>query len=238
MTKVKVEKILVISFIGLIVTFFVGLGGNIVLKAGLPALASKTEVNFEKRLQSLEDDLVAGNITKHEYDSLSDQLRLQIERDAAVHNDTHNPDRIPDWVGDLGISKPEGMKFDQLFSNYTSVDDPSEGFNSVSLVYTGDYDKALLEAVKIATNAKLSVGGVFKAKGSPFNRDVHKSNSGISYMNYSLGNADRDFLISLEVEPSGRLTIMVTDNKQLKERLLAYEPLNNRQNSAAKRKKL
>jgi hypothetical protein len=124
-----------------------------------------------------------------------------------------------------------------VFSNYTSVDDPAEGFNSVSLVYSGTYEQAMAEAARIAQNANLSSGRNFKTKGSPVKNMDPKANCGISYMNYTLGNTDKDFLISMEVEPSGRLTIMVTDNKQLNECLLVYEPLNNRQNSAAKLKK-
>jgi hypothetical protein len=237
MTKVKVEKILVISFIGLIFAFFVGLGGNFALKAGLPTSVSKPEVNFEKRLHTLEDDLVSGNITKYEFDSLSDILRIQIKHSEALKDESHNPDKIPDWVIRLGIKEPEGMKFDQDFSNSTSITDPSEGFNSVSLVYSGNYEKAVEEAAKIAANTKLSVGGVFKAIGSPVKPALSSNNKAVSYMNYSLEKADQDFLISVQVEPSGLLTIMVTDNKQLNDRLLAYEPLNNRQNSASKRKK-
>jgi hypothetical protein len=237
MTKIKVEKILVISFIGLIVIFLVGIGGNLVLKAGSPASATKTEVNFEKRLQSLEDDLLSGNIKKNEFDSLSNLLRIQIKRNEALKDESHSPEKIPDWVITLGISEPDGMKFDKDFSNYTSVDDPNEGFNSVSLVYNGSYDKAVEEAAKIAGKAKLSVGGIFKAKGSPLNSIVPINNSPVSYVNYSLEKANQDFLISVQVEPSGLLTIIVTDNKQLNKCLLAYEPLNNRQNINSKQKK-
>ena len=129
------------------------------------------------------------------------------------------------------------MKFDQDFSNSTSVADPSEGFNSVSLVYTGSYEKAVEEAAKIAAKAKLSVGGVFKAKGSPVKAGVKKTNTSISYVNYSLDKSNQDFLISIQVEPSGLLTLMVTDNKQLNKCLLAYQPLNNRMNSDSKQKK-
>jgi len=237
MIKIKVEKFLVISFIGLIVIFLVGLGGNLVLQAGSPASATKTEVNFEKRLQTLEDDLETGKITKHEFDSLSNFLRTQLERNAALQDESHNPDKMPEWVSKLGITEPDGMKFDQVFSNYTSVDDPAEGFNSVSLVYTGSYEKAIVEAARIAESAKLSVGGVIKAKGSPKKTNVTTSNSGVCYMNYSLNKTDPNFLISVQVEPSGLLTIMVTDNKQLNECLLTYEPLNIRQNSRTKQKK-
>ena len=237
MTKVNVEKFLVISFIGLIVTFFVGLGGNIVLKAGMPASVSKTEVNFEKRLQILEDDLVAGTISKPEFDSMADVLRMQKTTIEAVLDENHTPHKMPEWVRELGIDEPKNMKFDQVFSNYTSVDDPTEGFNSVSLVYSGTYDMAVEQASRIAVKANLSDGKQFRTKGSPVKIKEPEANSVVRYTNYTLRNTDKDFLISVEVEPSGRLTIMATNNKQLNECLLAYEPLNNRQNSAAKLKK-
>jgi hypothetical protein len=237
MLKVRIGKIIVISFIGLIVAFFAGLGGNFILQAGLPTSVPKTEFNFEKSLQILEDDLDKGTITKHKYDSLSAQLHIKMERRYLLQDESHNPDKMPEWVSKLGITEPDGMKFDPIFSNYTSIDDPSEGFNSVSLVYTGSYEQAIEQAEKIAVSAKLSAGRIFKAKGSPASKENVKPESSASYLNYSLGNTNQDYLISVQVEPSGRLTIMVTDNKQLNERLLAYEPLNNRQNSAAKRKK-
>jgi len=237
MTRIKVDNYLIIFFIGLIVTLLVGLGGNIVLKAGLPASVSKTSVNFEKRLRLLENDLLSGNITTREYDSLADLLRLQIKRRNALQNENHNPDKMPEWVTKLGINEPDGLKFDPVFSNYTSVDDPTEGFNSVSLVYSGNYEKAVAEATKIASNANLVSAGNFRAKGGPAKNNKTQAKAGISFLNYSLGNTDKDFLISVEVEPSGRLTIMVTDNKQLNDRLLVYEPLNNRQNSVTKLKK-
>lgn len=237
MIKFKVEKNLVISFIGLIIITLVGIGGNLVSKAESPTSAPKSEFNFDKRLRLLEDEFVEGNISKHEFDSLSGLLRLQMERSAALKDDSHNPDKMPEWVTKLGITEPNGMKFDQVFSNSTSVDDPREGFNSVSLVYTGPYEKAMEEAARIASNAKLTIGGLFKAQGSPNSPLVTGNNSGIRYVNYSLNNTNQDFLVSVQVEPSGLLTIMVTDNKQLNACLLAYEPLNNRQKGNLKQKK-
>ena len=237
MTGIKIEKIIIISFIGLIVAFLVGLGGNIVLKAGLPTSAKGAEVDFEKRIKSLESDLVAGYITRHTFDSISEQLHLQIERKEALKENNHSLEKIPDWVVQLGIGQPNGMKFDPIFSDYTSIDSPSEGFNSVSLVYNGSYEVAVAEAFKIAESAKLSLAGVLKMKGRPVLKARTKHNPEISYLNYSLGNTDKDFLISVQVMPSGRLTIMVTDRKQLNKRLLVYEPLNIRNNNSSKRKK-
>jgi hypothetical protein len=237
MTGLKIEKIIIISFIGLIVAFLVGLGGNIVLKAGLPTSVNRAQVDFENRLKSLENNLDEGSITRHEYDSISNLLRLQISNTEASKDEAHNLDKIPDWVSKLGITQPTGMKFDPTFSDYTSEDSPSEGFNSVSLVYDGTYEVAVAEAKKIAESAKLTLAKTLKQRGRPIAKAKTKNNPEISYLNYSLGNTDKDFLVSVQVMPSGRLTIMVTNRKQLDERLLTYDHLNNRKNSKAKQKK-
>lgn len=238
MTIVKIGKILVISFIGFIITFSVGLGGNTVLKAGLPTSKLKIEVNFEKQMQMLEDELLTGKISRITFDSLSDEIRSQLSRKDVMDSDSHLLEKLPEWVSQLGISKPQGMKFDKAFSDFTSVENPSEGFNSVTLVYFGTYEKAVEEATRIARDANLAFGVDFKAKGSPERKSsVSNEKSGISFLNYNLGDTKKDFLISVKVEPSGRLTITVTDNKQLNDCLSAYAPLNNRQNSHSKQKK-
>ena len=237
MTKLKIEKIIIISFIGLIVAFLIGLTGNVVLKAGLPFSTKRIEMDFEKRLKSLENDLAEGAISRHEFDSVSEKLHLQIERNEASVEENHKLGEMPNWVSQLGIIQPDRMKFDPTFSDYTSVDSPSEGFNSVYLVYTGSYDVAVAEAKKIAESASLTPAELLKMVGRPITAKALKGNPEISYLNYSLGDTEKDYLISVQVMPSGRLTIMVTDHKQLNERLLAYEPLNNRKNSTSKRKK-
>ncbi|MFZ4548083.1 MAG: hypothetical protein ACOYN4_11640 [Bacteroidales bacterium] len=238
MTELKIEKAIIISFIGLIVAFLIGLGGNVVLKAGLPFSAKRTEVDFEKRLKSLENSLVDGSITRREYDSISEKISLQVDRTAVSNEANDKLEGMPNWVIQLGIDQPNGMKFDPTFSDYTSVDSPSEGFNSVSLVYTGPYEVAVIEAQKIAESASLSPATLLKSKGRPVSIKATKVNPEVSYLNYSLGNTDKDYLISVQVMPSGRLTIMVTDRKQLNERLLVYEPLNSRKNSTANQKKM
>lgn len=237
MTKRKVEKIIVISFIVLIGIFLVGLNGNIVLKAGSPDSDPKAEVNIEERLRPMEDDLQVGKITKHEYDSLADVVRAQIKGNVAVEENPHILDKMPEWVAKLGIPEPQDLEFDKDFSSYTSVDNPKEGFNSVSLVYNGTYADAVEEAAKIAASAGLTAGGNFVAKGNPSKREPTQKQNRVRYLNYSLDKTKQDFLISVEAEASGRLTLVVTDNKQLNKCLLAYAPLNNRENRDAKRKK-
>jgi hypothetical protein len=238
MIKRKIEKIIVISFIVLIGVFLVGLNGNIVLKAGSPDSDPKPEVNIEERLRPMEDDLQAGKITRREFDSLADVLRAQIKGNEAVEDNPHILDKMPEWVSKLGIPEPQDLVFDKDFSSFTSVDNPQEGFNSVSLIYTGTYANAVEQAARIAASAGLSAGGNFMAKGNPSKQQPSFKKNGVRYLNYSLDKTKQDFLISVEAEASGRLTLVVTDNKQLNKCLLAYAPLNNRENRESKRKKL
>lgn len=237
MIKNKIEKIINISLIGLFGILFVGLGGNIVLKAGQNSPTKKTGINFEKRLQTLETELSENKISKTEYDSLAGIIYLQKQKSEGTEEESRSLEKIPAWVSKLGITTPENLKFDPVFSSATYADDPTEGFNSVTLVYTGTFENAAEAAAKIATDANLTIGGNFKSKGSPLRGKSGTSHSEISYLNYSLGNTDKDYLISVQVEPSGRLIIMATDNRQMNERLLSYEPLNNRQKNVPKQKK-
>lgn len=237
MIKVKLEKIIIISFIGLIGIFLAGLSGNIVSKAGQPESTSGPAVNIEERLHDLSAQLEAGKITKQTYDSLSGILRAQVRNMEAVADENHPLEKMPEWVSKLGIKDPEGMKLDLDFSSYTSVNNPSEGFNSVSLIYKGDYETAVREATKMADTLKLAVGGNFEAKGNPREKMLPTHVGMLKFLNYSLENTDKDFLISVQVDPAGRLTLSVTDNRQLNARLLAYAPLNNRYHSVAKQKK-
>ncbi len=237
MVKVKFEKLIIISLIGLSAIVLVGLGGNIALKAGLPARESKPEVDFEKRLLILENDMASGVISQHQFDSLTDLLRIQKKRQVALQYESQNVVKMPAWLTQLGVIEPEGLKFDPVFSSFTYKEDPTEGFNSVSLVYTGSYESAVAEANRIAAQANLTKSKNLIAIGSPSRKENKAAKQRVIFMNYDLESADQDFLISVEVEPSGRLTLMATDNKQLNERLLTYEPLNNRFNGASKQKK-
>ncbi len=238
MTKLRVKKVLFISLIGFILTVAAGIRGDIVLKAGSPATTSETDVNYEKRLRSLDADLQSGKLTKPEYDSLYLHLHDQMKRQEALQSDVNHPDKMPEWVRNLGVIEPSEMKFERVFSEFTSVENPSEGFNSVTLVYSGDYDIAINAAALIADSCHLHPGRNFIAKGSPFNNNGTIAKIPVNYLNYSLGHADMDYLISVQVEPSGLLTIAVTDNKQLTARLLTYEPLNNRVSHLSKQKKM
>jgi hypothetical protein len=206
-------------------------------RQGQNSHTEKTGINFEKRLQTLETELSENKISKTEYDSLAGIIYLQKQKSEVTEEESHSLEKIPEWVNKLGITTPENLKFDPVFSSATYADDPTEGFNSVTLVYTGTFENAAEDAAKIAANANLTIGGNFKSKGSPLREKSETTHSEISYLNYSLGNTDKDYLISVQVEPSGKLIIMATDNRQMNERLLSYEPLNNRQKNALKQKK-
>ena len=237
MIKLKIEKIFFISFIGSIIVFSALTGGNFVLKASQPVNISNDSFYIEKRLKLLDDQLSSGMITKYYYDSLADYLRMQIKQNSTMKNNLFYVPKMPDWVANLGITAPEGMKYDPMASVFTSVENPTEGFNSVSMIFTGNYDTAVKEAAQLASKAKVKIIRSSAAIGCPANKKGKTIKPVVKYLNYDLMNIDQDFLMSIEVEPSGHLTLMVTDNKQLNQRLLAYEPMKNRNNRSSNRKK-
>jgi len=238
MTRLRDRKLLIISLIGTILTVFAGLSGDIVLKAESPAHSTKSDFNFNESLHTLDADLQAGKLTKITYDSLYLQLHAQMKRRETLQADNHIPDKMPQWVRDLGMPVPENMVYEPVFSEFTTQEYPSEGFNSVNLVYTGNYEEAVKQAAKIAEACHLSKAGNFIAKGSPMVTETQEGSRPVSYLNYSLTHCDQDFLISVQVKPTGRMSISVTDNKQLTACLIASKPSNYRLNHQAKKKKM
>jgi hypothetical protein len=237
MTSKKIAKNILIYFIVLIASVTVVLGGSIILRAGQPTAGTRAETDFDKRLKEAEAGLASNQITRAQYDSIYSVLQRQLKQVQALENEEGLSARIPAWASELGISEPQGMKFDPVFSSETSVSIPAEGFNSVTLIYSGSYSTAVAEAERLAASAGLQQAGDFTAKGSPTRPDHVPQSRELSFVNYKLDRTTPDYLISLQVEPSGRMIIMITDSRQLDEVLLAYEPLNSRHKNDSKRKK-
>ena len=136
---------------------------------------------------------------------------------------------LPDWAKELGLIEPKNMKLVNEMSHLTSVFEHSEGFNSVTLVYTGNYDTALVQARSIAQNAKLPLSKKYKALKKQATRAGHGENvKGIAYMNYDLSTRDIGYLIYVLVDEKGMLTISATDMKQMNQQLDRHSGIENR----------
>lgn len=234
MSKRLFEKLFIVSFIGVILTVIIGMVGYDSIRAAIPALKndSKKPVN---ELMILEKSLLTGKISRQEYDSLADRIKSNIVSTDLALSTRELEKELPDWLKTLGFKPPSDMVFEPVFSGYTTISNPEEGFNSAELVFSGNYDTALVRAKQYADYYKLH-----KHSLTPSQVKIRKGpnvSHPVVYLNYQLSKPAGEYLISVQVLPSGRLSIVFTDNNQLNEKLLTYKPLNNRRNDEMNRKK-
>lgn len=233
MNKQLFEKLFIVSIFGVLITIFLGLVGYDSLRAALPFLPSaKNNANAE--VVQLERNFAEGIISKHEYDSLSVIYKTKLSKSLDFNDKLLKKIEIPNWLKNLGFEPPKDMQIEPIFSEITSVKNAQEGFNSVELVYLGNYDTAVARATQYAKNLNLEKHSLVLQS--------EKSNSTgarfpLTFLNYHLGKPESEYLISVQVLASGKLTVMVTNNKQLNDRLLTYQPLNTRIKSPANHKK-
>lgn len=136
---------------------------------------------------------------------------------------------LPDWAKELGLSEPRNMQLVTGMSHVTSAVEPGEGFNSVTLVYSGNYDTAMNQAGRIAKAAKLPQSKKYKELMKQASHVGHGNKvKGITYMNYDLSTRDIDFLIYVQVDEKGTLTVSATDMKQMNRQLGKHAGIENR----------
>jgi hypothetical protein len=136
---------------------------------------------------------------------------------------------LPEWARQLGLIEPLCMALVPNKSHQTSANEPDEAFNSVTLTYSGDYDTAMKQASRIAQAAKLPLSKDYKAMRNQAERAGRGDRlKGIAYMNYDLSTRDKDFLIYVQVDDKGLLTLSATDMRQLNKQLSKHEGMANR----------
>ena len=128
---------------------------------------------------------------------------------------------LPRWAEALDVKLPIGMSLDKKLSTITFVG--KEWYDSFLYIYTGPYDYSMEEAVRIASWAHLSISPEFVQAKQLLNEwanvtgiDTQNFNKGIVYTNYGLTDTKIDYLISVDVEWDGKLTIEAINYKQMK----------------------
>jgi len=134
---------------------------------------------------------------------------------------------LPDRAKNLWLTEPLWMSLDQDISKITSVDNDTEWFDSVILVYKWDYLKSTQEAARIAQLASIPVSKEFQQakeieKSSPdiINQmwdDIKNSMKWIIYSNNDLTDTNVEYLISISVDQDWTLTINASNYKQMKD---------------------
>jgi len=137
----------------------------------------------------------------------------------------HKAYELPGWAHSLGLIEPSGMLLDSTLSQETSVDREGEGFNSVTLVYISSADTARMWADSIAKMANLIEVNDYLVRSRKASSIKAKEANGVKYLNYDLKPGDKEYLVSVEADEEGLLTITATNMQQLNEKLSGYRSL-------------
>lgn len=171
---------------------------------------------LNKELERLEEKVRSGALSREQANKLAEELNETYRREIAKRSNLNPAKSLPQWAKDIGLTEPRGLVLDRDFSKKTSVHNQDEGYNSIKLVYRGNYDAAIEQAKRIAENAKLPLSKNYadafaKAEKYP---SALKEIRGISYMNYKPGDQNLDYKISVSVDADGVLTIYAVDESQ------------------------
>jgi hypothetical protein len=180
--------------------------------------AMETEVN------KVESKRALGEISDAEADRQLLEIKETYGRTIARRSNLNPATSLPQWAQQLRLTEPTGMKLDPDYSQMTTVSNPDEGFNSVLLVYIGDYDLAMKEAARIARIANIPLGKDYLQAvelSKTYNTNPIK---GVAYMNFDPFIEDKDFNISITVDETGMLTISAVDVMQMKKQFEGNKP--------------
>ena len=127
------------------------------------------------------------------------------------------PKGMPDWVKKIGFIEPAGMKYMPELSSETSIKNTNQKFDSITLVYTGDWETAKNETIKIAKKVKIP--------SMPGADETTVDEMGIiSFSNFSNTGEDSEFIMSITAErDKGMLTIDVANNSQMKKAIEQFQ---------------
>lgn len=171
----------------------------------------------QDKANEIENNYRDGKISLGEYRLQIAELQDEAARLQLRDKTLENADYLPQWALDIGLKIPEHMKILPQFSHMTSKEDDSNMFNSITLVYEGNYDTAMIEAEKIAQSAGIPLSTTWEKNLEMSKKLGNPPPKGITYMNYDFGmNQDKDYLVTVEVDETGRLTISAADARQMK----------------------
>ena len=171
---------------------------------------------LQQEVDNVEEQRALGNISDDEAIKQLNQINNTLGRKIAKVSNFHPTDGLPEWAKQLGLSEPVGMVLDNEYSQITSESNENEGFNSVTLVYHGDYDIAMKQSGIIAGKAKIPMSKDFEDALTLSEKYNINSIKGASYLNFEFGSDDNPrYNISITVSDDGTLTINATDTYSL-----------------------
>ncbi len=176
--------------------------------------------SLDKQQAQINADRDAGKISDSEAKKKLDLLDRTLGRKVARTTNLHPARTLPDWARALGLRMPVGMELDTDYSQVTSEKNEDEGFNSVVLVFKGDYHHAMQQAALIAGDAHVPLTKEYKTAFEMKEKYGEEIIKGAVYMNFELGApVQPKYAIAITVSETGTLTISATDSKGMENHL-------------------
>lgn len=174
---------------------------------------------MQSELDALEKQRATGELSDEEFKRKTSMVKDTYGRALVKREPQQNFAGLPGWAIELGLSMPNGMQLDQAFSQVTSASNPDEGFNSILLVFNGDYQTAMQEAMRIARQARIPLSKDFEEAREIAEKYGSSPLKGIAYMNFEPFKKDAPVNISITVDETGVLTISAVDVQQMNRQL-------------------
>ncbi|MBI9038682.1 MAG: hypothetical protein JEY97_11160 [Bacteroidales bacterium] len=190
--------------------------------------------NMEQQLLDLEKMVNSGDITEDEMKKITDKYYSNNGKNETAKKSVSSVEKIPFWAKQLGLTEPRNMTLVSEKSMMTSFNNPSEGFNSITFVYKGQYENALNQAKIIAENANIPISKSWLKIHNLINRqkkDAEKYGNtppedlkGITYINYEQTTNEPEYVMSVSVDANGFLTIQAANLEQTNLQMDKYIP--------------
>lgn len=217
------RKLIYIVFFGLFLILF-GCVRNVTTSV------DDKDINTNEKIMVIQQKLINWEITQEQAQEMTQNIWNYSIEDISNTKKFVEAIKIawlPDRAKNLWLVEPLWMSLDQDISKITSIDNDTEWFDSVILVYKWDYLKSVEEAARIAQLASIPVSKEFQQakeieKESPdiMNQmwdDIKNSMKWIIYTNNDLTDINVEYLISISVDQDWTLTINASNYKQMKE---------------------
>lgn len=168
--------------------------------------------SMQHRIESIEEKRSLGIISDEEAINQLNQISNTLGRQITHSSNVAAINGIPNWAKQLGLTEPVNMTFNNELSQSTSESNQNEGFNSIIMVYNGNYEEAINQAGIIAQKANIPMSQDYK-DALVLSRDYNiETIKGASYMNFEFGLSDNPrYNISITVDDFGTLTVNATD---------------------------
>lgn len=175
---------------------------------------------MQDKMDKIDKDMARGSLSEKEAALKKEKVNEEYSRELAKSANMNPARRLPNWAHELGLTEPQGLRVDRDISQTTSENNPTEGYNSVLLIYYADYEKAMQQAAIIAEKADIPMSKDYVMAKQMEKEIGEVILRGIAYMNFELGSDDLpQYTIAITVDENGVLAISANDAYKINEQL-------------------